>query len=1005
MAQLAIAAVGAALGNAFIPPLLGISGAGIGWALGSALGATLTRPRQQKPPVGDLSAPELQYGAPLPRVWGTIATAGSLAWMSDKRATEETAEVGKGGGDTVTTGYSYSADMMFVVAAESGDGLVLTRVWRNGKLVYSRRAGATGDTYVQSDTTDVWDDIELRDGNAAQTPWPIYEAAVGTADALAYRRRATVCITNARFGNSPTPPAYLFEIATEATAAPGDVFWLLNFDGTVGATTATDTSSWAHSVTLADMEQSAYAAFGATGAANKTLASGSFGTSTTSASVGWAPTQNLTLEGWVRFAGSIGNGNFTPGGVTLNTADALSWTVDDDVAPDVKRVTLRVFGQSSSTVDVAAPDYPVPTAAFFHWAIDWQGSTKTATLYINGAAVLAHTYSAALPAATSITGMTAGAGPGGAHTAGDLAIDGVRFTRNVRRYTANFTPPASPPTDDSGNVYTPGTADLQDVVRDLCTAAPPLAAAVLDTAALSGVAVRGFAAVGSPRQALEQLASAYYFGCTSDSKLKFKRRGGASAATIAYADLGAGVGQAAEEPIGLTRGNDREIPRKLALSYSNWNADHEQGTVTGDRGAGSETQVDTAELAMVLTPAEAQVIADAWAMDRRAAATTLKPAVTDYYAALECTDVVTLTDSDGSTYRARIVAEDYAGGVKALECVLDDASVFTQPGLASDYATPTISLALASDTTLRLLDIPLLRDADNDAGYYYAVARSNPSGAWSGATVNESADGTSYAQVAMVTSEAVMGTATTVLAAWTGGNVMDHANSVTISINGTASSYTDDQLLAGSARAWLIGDEILYARTATLVSPGVYTLSNLLRYQRGTEWAVHAAGERVVALDAAKLRRGPREAAQIGLAYSFKAPSFGRSLAATSAQSFTDTGEALRPLAPASVEVARDGSNNATLTVRRRTRLSHRFLAAGIDTPLGESSEAYSVDVYSSGAYTTVVRTLTASGTNVLTYSAANQTSDGLTPGATLYLAAYQVSATVGRGHSKRAAA
>lgn len=1004
MAQLAIAAVGAALGNAFIPTILGVSGAGIGWALGSALGATLTRPKQQKPPVGDLSAPELQYGAPLPRVWGTIATAGSLAWMSDKRATEETAEVGKGGGDTVTTGYSYSADMMFVVAAESGDGLVLTRVWRNGKLVYSRRAGATGDTYVQSDTTDVWDDIELRDGNAAQTPWPIYEAAVGTADALAYRRRATVCITNARFGNSPTPPAYLFEIATEATAAPGDVFWLLNFDDTVGATTATDTSTWGHSVTVANMQQTATAAFGATGMAN-TATSSSFGVSST-VSVPWTPaTEGLTLESRVRFAGDIGNGLFKLCGIETNGGDALYAALSDDVSPDAKRLTLHAFGQSVSTTDVVPPDYPLATGSYLAVAIDWSPTDKTATLYVSGTPVLSLAYSGALPSVSSITTASAGTGTAATHAAGDLVVDAVRFTRRVRRYTAAYTPPDAAPTDDSGNVYTPGTDDLQDVVRDLCTAAPPLATAVLDTAALAGVAVRGFAAVGSPRQALEQLASAYYFGCTSDSKLKFKRRGGASAATVPYADLGAGVGQAAEEPIGLTRGNDREIPRKIALSYSNWNADHEQGTVTGDRGAGSETQVDTAELAMVLTPAEAQVIADAWAMDRRAAATTLKPAVTDYYAALECTDVVTLTDSDGSTYRARIVAEDYAGGVKALECVLDDASVFTQPGLASDYATPTISLALASDTTLRLLDIPLLRDADNDAGYYYAVARSNPSGAWSGATVNESADGTSYAQVATVTSEAVMGTATTVLAAWTGGNVMDHANTVTISINGTASSYTDDQLLAGSARAWLIGDEILYARTATLVSPGVYTLSNLLRYQRGTEWAVHAAGERVVALDAAKLRRGPREAAQIGLAYSFKAPSFGRSLAATSAQSFTDTGEALRPLAPASVEVARDGSNNATLTVRRRTRLSHRFLAAGIDTPLGESSEAYSVDVYSSGAYTTVVRTLTASGTNVLPYSAANQTSDGLTPGATLYLAAYQVSATVGRGHSKRAAA
>lgn len=997
MAQLAIAAVGAAIGNAFIPTILGVSGAGIGWALGGYIGATLTRPKYEKPPVGDLTAPQLTYGSPLPRVWGTVATAGSLAWMSDKRATEQTTEVGKGG-DTVVTGYTYAADMMFVVAAESGDGIALTRVWRNGKLVWSKRSGATGDTYVASDTTELWDDIELRDGNAAQTPWPIYEAAVGTADALAYRRRATVCITNARFGSSPTPPSYVFEISSNATSSPGDVFLLVNVEGGV----FTDGSSWAHTVNIENVIASTPAKFGAGAAVNTLTTNNSVQVYISGVSVPWTESANLTFEGWLRLSGDP-NGGFT---FFVRTEDGeyISVGVVDGVSPDVKYFEVTVFGQTAQSGTFTPPDYPLPIGAYVHIACDYDGATKTATMYVDGVPVLSRTYAGTPPAATSI--VTAGfAANAAAYAAGTFAVDGMRFTKTLRRYTAAFSPPTSAPTDDSGNVYDPQTEDLQGVVRDLCTAAPPITTAVLDTAALAGTGVRGFAAVGSPRQALEQLASAYYFGCTSDSRLKFVRRGGASAATIPYADLAAGVGQAADEPIGLARGNDREIPRKIALTYANWNSDHEQGTVTGDRGSGSETQVDTAELALVLTPAEAQVIADAWAMDRRAAGTTLKPALTDYYAKLEPTDVVTVTDGDGTTYRARIVAEDYAAGVKALECVLDDASVFTQPGLASDYTTPTISIALPSDTTLRLLDIPLLRDADNDPGYYYAVARTTASGQWAGCTVNESADGTTYAQVATVTSETVMGSATTTLAAWTGGNTMDTRNSVTISINGTATSYTDDQVLAATARAWLIGDEILIARTATLVSPGVYTLTNLLRYLRGTEWAVHASGERVVALDAATLRRGTRDAAQIGLAYSFKAPSYGRSLAASAAQSFTDTGEALRPLSPADVEVTRDSSNNATITLRRRTRLSHRFLTAAIDTPLGEASEAYSVDVYSSGAYTTVVRTLSASGTNVLTYSAANQTGDGLTPGNTIYLAAYQVSSVVGRGHQKRAAA
>ena len=160
----------------------------------------------------------------------------------------------------------------------------------------------------------------------------------------------------------------------------------------------------------------------------------------------------------------------------------------------------------------------------------------------------------------------------------------------------------------------------------------------------------------------------------------------------------------------------------------------------------------------------------------------------------------------------------------------------------------------------------------------------------------------------------------------------------------------------------------------------------------------------MVALSASTLRRGDREAGQLDVAYSFKAPTFGRSLTTTAAQSFTDTGVGLKPFSPADVEVDRDASNNATITVRRRSRLSHRFLRDGIDTPLGEADESYSVDAYTDGTYTTVAATFTFTGSSG-SFTAAAQTTAGLTPGNTLYLAVHQLSAVVGRGYEKRAAA
>jgi hypothetical protein len=65
---------------------------------------------------------------------------------------------------------------------------------------------------------------------------------------------------------------------------------------------------------------------------------------------------------------------------------------------------------------------------------------------------------------------------------------------------------------------------------------------------------------------------------------------------------------------------------------------------------------------------------------------------------------------------------------------------------------------------------------------------------------------------------------------------------------------------------------------------------------------------------------------------------------------------------------------------------------------LGETTESYEMDIYSSSAYTTVKRTLS-STTPTLTYTSANQTTDFGANQGTLYVKVYQISANVGRGY------
>ena len=129
----------------------------------------------------------------------------------------------------------------------------------------------------------------------------------------------------------------------------------------------------------------------------------------------------------------------------------------------------------------------------------------------------------------------------------------------------------------------------------------------------------------------------------------------------------------------------------------------------------------------------------------------------------------------------------------------------------------------------------------------------------------------------------------------------------------------------------------------------------------------------------------------------YKPVSVLESEADTAAQSFTNEGESKRPLSPVGVTGARDGSNNLTIAWHRRSRLSGAGLFGG-DPPLGEDVEAYEIDVIVASV---VVRTLT-STTQSVAYSAAEQTSDGITPGNPVTGDIYQMSGSRGRGHARR---
>ena len=508
-------------------------------------------------------------------------------------------------------------------------------------------------------------------------------------------------------------------------------------------------------------------------------------------------------------------------------------------------------------------------------------------------------------------------------------------------------------------------------------------------------------AVAPTRTALEMLAQCYFFTWVGGEKLTARRRGGAPVATIPWADLGA---DGSADCLPLRLASELEVPAQIALTYDNVGNDYQPDTQYSDRIVSEQVNTETLQVPLGFTAAEAKAIVDALLIDKLIGMTTATIAVGRAYSALQCGDVVLVLDEDGNSWRMLIVRVETADGVFKLDLRQDDATIWTQPGTTGGGTQGQSTVLAAPATTLELLDIPLLTDAENRPGLYAAAC--GGTAAWSGAGVYDSTDGTSYSLRTTIDAATAIGTCTTVLGAWSGATVFDETNTVTVNVGSvqTLSSYTRDQVLTGAAPGYLVGSELLYALNATLSSPGVYVLSRLLRGRRGTEWAMagQGASERFVRLDATGgVRFLPLDAGDLaGLRY-YKGVSTGQRVSAVTAETITPLGITLKPFAPVDARVDRSASDHV-ITWRRRTRLSTRLTGAlPISCPLGEASEAYEVEIFAGSAQasagTPVLRTLATTSPSA-TYTSAMRTADG-TGSAIVYLRVYQLSVDVGRGY------
>lgn len=496
----------------------------------------------------------------------------------------------------------------------------------------------------------------------------------------------------------------------------------------------------------------------------------------------------------------------------------------------------------------------------------------------------------------------------------------------------------------------PTRVALSSIVSDLCLRAN-LEAGDIDVSELTDM-VDGYIVPRqmSARAAIEPLQKAYYFDAVeSDDKIKFVKRGSAVVTTIPKDDRAAHVaGQEMPANLEIRRAFETELPIQLDVEYADVNADHQIGNQYDRRITKDTRHRANIQLPLVMPASKAKQIArvnlyDAWQT------TTFRWTTTRKYAHLEPTDRVSLP-TDEATYVARITnRRDQPTGIIEWEARQDSVEVYTQSG--DDAVTPGYSpqtVFQPATTVLELLDTPILRDEDQNKGFYIAMCGTSSS--WPGAEVFRSEDdGSTYNSVLVHSVKAAIGTATDALANFTGGNVFDEGNTVTVEMIGgaTLSSYTESQVLNGYGIAALgAGDqwEIIQYKTATLVGENTYQLSGLLRGRRGTEWAMslHEVGDTFVLGSETAWRLYNVPTRDLNTERRYKAPAFRTRLSDAAYKLFTDQAARRRPYSVANLKVESLSDGGIYVTWAHRSLVGGEWLS-GSDVAIDSAFTTFNV--------------------------------------------------------------
>jgi hypothetical protein len=1053
----------------------GASYVALGATLGGAVGSLLD-PKQkiEGPRLEDLKVQVSTYGIGIPKLYGTERFGGNVIWSTDKLELPFVTSQGKGGGGTENTNYRYFVHMRQLLCETPRDGSTVSiiKIFQDGKLIWDISAGIPIGSALAT-AENLYAGFILYQGHQDQLPNPEEESWTGgPGTASAYRgvvsiyMRAIECpggrvpqfsfvlsSSAARVDDIQVGDEFVFPKVLSAASRVGIGSPTIMFGQTFGSTltvgaighdygtiTASNTAVPSSSApTQGDADEDfmlVHQNAGVLGASalvfidSQGKQATSFGVDQAfrcdgGVNASWSKRGDYFAFGGQTFVGGVGGPDmiyvFQSGGPPVGSCSISG----------LRKVLLtdnRLWVEYAGTIELRALDSSLTLIASA--TKPTMGTSEVARLAYGAQdtlkIVLARNTQLQLWSSV-LTGSVLTFEKKGDVTRPDFSIP-YPLVYPVRVDGLNVY--GLHVTEQSGGsgehiTYEPvyilmdqlqvSEVKAKDIIADqieLSGATSYDVSTLPDSDTVYGYKIAGPA---SARANIEPILTAFgYYVVDEDGKIKVKRYADiTSVATITFDELGqVEDGGESADAMPLTRTQEIDLPSSVTVSYIEPTNDFQTASERDERQVTDATEDLQIQLPVCISSDKAKKVAqmalyDAWRRQNQRSLT-----VSRKFAAVSPGDGVTVEYPRGTFKLWLVLSTNDTGAVCEWAVVPGDAAIFTQTAIgATGYSQQQVS-PLPPPSSVVLLDMPILRDADNDAGKYAAIAPYGESG-WRGTSLLVSDDDLNYIDKGSVTSSAVTGIAESVLGDPAGNfSSIDHRSTVIVNVGSGELNSTTWDLLYGTGRvnlAALMSNftvdgfpdakvELFQFRVASSLGGGRYVLSEMVRGLYGTERVAynHGLGDTFVLLNASGMLRVAMEPGDIGSTKFYKAVSLGLSADAVSSVSSLTAGYGLRPLSPINVKLDRTPSDGSIVfTWGRRTRMSHNALRQIM--PMGETSERYEVVIYTDSSYQ-VVRRVYPVYAPTFTYAAAALALDGNSQLGSIFFRIYQISDAVGRG-------